>query len=73
MGVMKTTFFILGYETASDFPAPFILFHMVLLCEVNIFYYGIALFVEYELYKNILLSRLIPYADEIIGDHQCGF
>jgi hypothetical protein len=25
------------------------------------------------LYTNILLSRLIPYAEEIIGDHQCGF
>jgi hypothetical protein len=23
--------------------------------------------------SNILLSRLIPYGDEIIGDHQCGF
>ena len=23
--------------------------------------------------SNILLSRLTPYADEIIGDHQCGF
>jgi hypothetical protein len=23
--------------------------------------------------SDILLSRLIPYADEIIGDHQCGF
>jgi hypothetical protein len=23
--------------------------------------------------SNILLSRLIAYADEIIGDHQCGF
>jgi hypothetical protein len=23
--------------------------------------------------NNILLSRLIPYAEEIIGDHQCGF
>jgi hypothetical protein len=23
--------------------------------------------------SNILLSRLIPYADEIIGEHQCGF
>jgi len=22
---------------------------------------------------NILFSRLIPYAEEIIGDHQCGF
>jgi hypothetical protein len=22
---------------------------------------------------NIRLSRLIPYADETIGDHQCGF
>jgi hypothetical protein len=22
---------------------------------------------------NILLSRLSPYIDEIIGDHQCGF
>jgi hypothetical protein len=25
------------------------------------------------LYNNILLSRLIPQADEIIWDHQCGF
>jgi hypothetical protein len=23
--------------------------------------------------SNILLSRLTPFADEIIGDHQCGF
>jgi hypothetical protein len=23
--------------------------------------------------SNILFSRIIPYADEIIGDHQCGF
>jgi hypothetical protein len=23
--------------------------------------------------SNILLSMLTPYADEIIGDHQCGF
>jgi hypothetical protein len=23
--------------------------------------------------SNILLARLMPYADEIIGDHQCGF
>ena len=23
--------------------------------------------------SSILLSRLIPYAKEIIGDHQCGF
>jgi hypothetical protein len=22
---------------------------------------------------NILLSRLTPYAEELIGDHQCGF
>jgi len=26
-----------------------------------------------EFLSNILLSRLIPYAKEIIGDHQCGF
>jgi hypothetical protein len=26
-----------------------------------------------SLSSNILLSRLIPYADEITGDHQCGF
>jgi len=23
--------------------------------------------------SNILFSRLIPYAEEVIGDHQCGF
>jgi hypothetical protein len=23
--------------------------------------------------SNILLARITPYADKIIGDHQCGF
>jgi hypothetical protein len=27
----------------------------------------------YKILSNILLSRLIPYAEEIIGDCQCGF
>jgi len=27
----------------------------------------------YKTVPNILLSRLIPYAEEIIGDHQRGF
>jgi len=27
----------------------------------------------YKMLSNILLSRLIPYVKEIIGDHQCGF
>ena len=27
----------------------------------------------YKILSNILLSRLIPYAKKIIGDHQCGF
>ena len=27
----------------------------------------------YKILSNILLSRLIPYAKETIGDHQCGF
>jgi hypothetical protein len=28
---------------------------------------------SHKIVSNILLFRLIPYADEIIGDHQCGF
>jgi hypothetical protein len=28
---------------------------------------------SYKMLSNILLSRLSPYMDEIIGDHQCGF
>jgi hypothetical protein len=28
---------------------------------------------SYNILSNILLARLTPYADEIIGDHQCGF
>jgi hypothetical protein len=28
---------------------------------------------SYKILSNILLSTLITYADEIIGDHQCGF
>jgi len=27
----------------------------------------------YKILSNILLSRLIPYAEEITGVHQCGF
>jgi hypothetical protein len=27
----------------------------------------------YKILSNILLSRLTPYAGEIIRDHQCGF
>ena len=27
----------------------------------------------YTSLSNILLSKLTPYAEEIIGDHQCGF
>ena len=27
----------------------------------------------YKVLSNILLSRLTPYAEEVIGDHQCGF
>jgi hypothetical protein len=28
---------------------------------------------SYNILSNIFLSRPIPYADEIIGDHQCDF
>jgi len=27
----------------------------------------------YKLLSNILLSRLTPYTEEIVGDQQCGF
>jgi hypothetical protein len=37
-------------------------------------YLGISLLSTlYNILSNILLSRLSPYIDEIIGDHQCGF
>jgi hypothetical protein len=37
-------------------------------------YRGISLLsASYNILSNILLSRLRPYIDEIIGDHQCGF
>jgi hypothetical protein len=37
-------------------------------------YRGISLLpTSYKILSNILLSRLTPYADEIIGYHQCGF
>jgi hypothetical protein len=37
-------------------------------------YHGISLLsTSYKISSNILLSRLVPYIDEIIGDHQCGF
>jgi hypothetical protein len=37
-------------------------------------YHGISLLsTSYNILSNILLSRLGPYIDEIIGDHQYGF
>jgi hypothetical protein len=37
-------------------------------------YRGISLLpTSYKILSNILLFRLIPYADEIIRDQQCGF
>ena len=27
----------------------------------------------YKILSNVILGRLTPYVDEIIGDHQCGF
>jgi len=37
-------------------------------------YRGISLLpTTYKILSNILLSRLIPYAEEVIGDHQFGF
>ena len=29
--------------------------------------------ITYKVLSNTLLSRLVPYAKEIIVDHQCGF
>jgi sorting nexin-29 len=37
-------------------------------------YRGISLLsITYKIVLNILLSRLVPYIDEIIADHQFGF
>jgi hypothetical protein len=37
-------------------------------------YRGISLLsTSYQILSNILLSRLMPYADETVGDHHCGF
>jgi hypothetical protein len=37
-------------------------------------YRGLSLLsTSYKILLNILLARLTPYADEIMGDHQCGF
>ena len=37
-------------------------------------YMGISLLpTTYKILSNILLSRLTPQAQEITGDHQCGF
>ena len=42
--------------------------------KVCINYRGISLLpTTYQILSNILLSMLTPYAEEIIGDFQCGF
>jgi hypothetical protein len=38
------------------------------------YYRGISLLsTTYKILSNILLSKLTPYAEKIIGEHQCGF
>jgi hypothetical protein len=47
--------------------------HRLICCIWNN-YRGISLLsTAYEILSNILLARLTPYVNEIIGDHQCGF
>jgi hypothetical protein len=42
--------------------------------DYNNNYKEISLFsTAYKILSNILLARLTPYVNEIIGDHQCGF
>jgi hypothetical protein len=37
-------------------------------------YRGISLLsTDYKMLSNMLLARLTPYVNEVIGDHQCGF
>jgi hypothetical protein len=37
-------------------------------------YRGVSLLsTTYRILSNILLERLTPYAEEIVGDHKCGF
>jgi hypothetical protein len=37
-------------------------------------YCGISLLsTAYKILSNVLVARLTPYVNEIIGDHQCGF
>jgi hypothetical protein len=37
-------------------------------------YRGISLLLtSYKILSNFILSNVTPYAEEIIGDHQCGF
>jgi hypothetical protein len=38
------------------------------------YYQGVSLIsTAYKIPTNILLSRLTPYAEEITGDHLCGY
>jgi hypothetical protein len=41
--------------------------------DCNIYRCVSLLSTSYKILSNILLSRLTPYADEIISDNQCGF
>jgi hypothetical protein len=41
--------------------------------DCNIYRHMIVLSTTYKILSNIPLSRLSPYIDKIIGDHQCGF
>jgi hypothetical protein len=36
-------------------------------------YQGISLSTAYKILSNILLARLTPHVNDVIGDHHCGF
>lgn len=52
----------------------FNLTHVLLLVNQCSNYQGKSLLsTTFKILSNILLSRLIPYAEEIAVDHQCGY
>jgi hypothetical protein len=49
------------------------LYHSTLLVDISVAQFVSLLSTAYKILYNILLTRLTPYVNEIIGDHQCGF
>jgi hypothetical protein len=68
VGLVSCNIYIFGWVLCHDLKSVKCVYRVMHLTVNHIFFEQ-----SLSYLPSILLSRLIPYADEIIGDYQCGF